>query len=53
VHIAFPASDDASVDAFDRAAVEAGYRDNGPPGERPEYHARHTAPSCSTPMVSF
>ena len=22
-----------------RAAVEAGYRDNGPPGERPVYHA--------------
>jgi hypothetical protein len=39
VHLAFPASDDASVDAFHRAAVEAGYRDNGPPGERPEYHA--------------
>jgi hypothetical protein len=23
---------------FDRAATEAGYRDNGPPGERPVYH---------------
>jgi catechol 2,3-dioxygenase-like lactoylglutathione lyase family enzyme len=39
VHIAFPASDDATVDAFHRAAIEGGYRDNGPPGERPEYHA--------------
>ncbi|MGN6430383.1 MAG: VOC family protein [Gaiellaceae bacterium] len=38
VHIAFPASDDATVDAFHRAAVEAGYPDNGPPGERPVYH---------------
>jgi catechol 2,3-dioxygenase-like lactoylglutathione lyase family enzyme len=38
LHMAFPASDDATVDAFHRAAVEAGYRDNGPPGERPRYH---------------
>jgi catechol 2,3-dioxygenase-like lactoylglutathione lyase family enzyme len=37
-HMAFPASDDASVQAFHRAGVEAGYRDNGPPGERPHYH---------------
>ena len=39
VHLAFDASDDATVDAFHRAAIEAGYRDNGAPGERPEYHA--------------
>jgi len=39
VHLAFPASDDASVEAFHRAATAAGYRDNGAPGERPEYHA--------------
>jgi len=39
VHLAFPAGDDAAVDAFHRAAVEAGYRDNGAPGERAEYHA--------------
>jgi catechol 2,3-dioxygenase-like lactoylglutathione lyase family enzyme len=38
VHIAFPAADDAAVDAFHRAAIEAGYRDNGAPGERGEYH---------------
>jgi catechol 2,3-dioxygenase-like lactoylglutathione lyase family enzyme len=38
VHLAFPAADNAAVDAFHRAAVEAGYRDNGAPGERPEYH---------------
>ena len=30
---------DATVDAFHRAAIEAGYRDNGAPGERPGYHA--------------
>jgi catechol 2,3-dioxygenase-like lactoylglutathione lyase family enzyme len=38
VHLAFPASDDAAVDAFHRAATDAGYRDNGAPGERPVYH---------------
>lgn len=39
VHLAFPATENATVDAFHRAALEAGYRDNGAPGERPEYHA--------------
>jgi catechol 2,3-dioxygenase-like lactoylglutathione lyase family enzyme len=39
VHVAFPASENATVDAFHRAAIEAGYRDNGAPGERPIYHA--------------
>ena len=38
VHIAFPAPDNAAVDAFHRTATEAGYRDNGAPGERPMYH---------------
>ena len=38
LHLAFPAADDATVDAFHRAAVAAGYRDNGAPGERPAYH---------------
>jgi catechol 2,3-dioxygenase-like lactoylglutathione lyase family enzyme len=36
-HIAFP-GDNAAVDAFHAAAVDAGYRDNGAPGERPHYH---------------
>jgi catechol 2,3-dioxygenase-like lactoylglutathione lyase family enzyme len=39
VHLAFPADDDDTVQAFHRIAVAAGYRDNGGPGERPEYHA--------------
>jgi len=39
VHVAFAAKSRDEVDAFHRAAIEAGYRDNGPPGERPEYHA--------------
>ncbi len=38
VHIAFPASENQTVDEFHREAVEAGYRDNGAPGERPVYH---------------
>jgi catechol 2,3-dioxygenase-like lactoylglutathione lyase family enzyme len=38
LHLAFSASENATVDAFHRAATEAGYRDNGPPGERPVDH---------------
>ncbi|MDQ3875623.1 MAG: VOC family protein [Actinomycetota bacterium] len=38
VHLAFPARDRPTVDEFHRAALAAGYRDNGPPGER-RYHA--------------
>jgi catechol 2,3-dioxygenase-like lactoylglutathione lyase family enzyme len=39
VHIAFGAADNATVDAFHRELVTAGYEDNGAPGERPQYHA--------------
>jgi catechol 2,3-dioxygenase-like lactoylglutathione lyase family enzyme len=38
LHLAFSASANPTVDAFHRAATEAGYRNNGPPGERPVYH---------------
>ena len=38
LHMAFPARDNATVDAFHAAATQAGYRDNGPPGERLVYH---------------
>jgi catechol 2,3-dioxygenase-like lactoylglutathione lyase family enzyme len=38
VHMAFPAADNATVDEFHSAAIGAGYRDNGAPGERPDYH---------------
>ena len=38
VHVAFSTSDRATVDEFYLAAVEAGGRDNGAPGLRPEYH---------------
>jgi catechol 2,3-dioxygenase-like lactoylglutathione lyase family enzyme len=38
VHLAFPAQSNDTVDAFHRAALDAGYRDNGAPGERTVYH---------------
>jgi predicted lactoylglutathione lyase len=31
----------AAVDAFYRAAIAAGGKDNGPPGLRPHYHANY------------
>lgn len=37
-HVAFSARDRATVDAFHRAAMAAGGRDNGGPGIRPHYH---------------
>ncbi len=43
VHVAFAAADRATVDKFHRAAVEAGGRDNGAPGLRPQYHAGYYA----------
>lgn len=39
IHLAFPATDDATVRAFHAAALAAGYEDHGAPGERPVYHA--------------
>jgi catechol 2,3-dioxygenase-like lactoylglutathione lyase family enzyme len=38
LHMAFPADDDEAVRTFHRIAIEAGYRDNGAPGERAVYH---------------
>ncbi len=38
VHLAFPVATDADVAGFHRATTAAGYRDNGAPGERLEYH---------------
>jgi catechol 2,3-dioxygenase-like lactoylglutathione lyase family enzyme len=43
LHMAFPASDNATVDAFHRDATNAGYRDNGAPGERAIYHPGYYA----------
>jgi catechol 2,3-dioxygenase-like lactoylglutathione lyase family enzyme len=41
-HLAFQAKDRAMVDAFHRAGLAAGGRDNGAPGERP-YHPGYYA----------
>ena len=43
IHVAFAARSRAAVDAFYRAALDAGGRDNGPPGLRPIYHADYYA----------
>jgi catechol 2,3-dioxygenase-like lactoylglutathione lyase family enzyme len=43
LHLAFKAESRAQVDAFYRAALEAGGKDNGPPGLRPQYHANYYA----------
>jgi catechol 2,3-dioxygenase-like lactoylglutathione lyase family enzyme len=43
VHIAIAAKDRAAVDAFYRAALAAGGKDNGAPGLRPHYHPNYYA----------
>jgi catechol 2,3-dioxygenase-like lactoylglutathione lyase family enzyme len=43
LHLAFVAQTREQVDAFHRAALAAGGRDNGPPGLRPKYHANYYA----------
>lgn len=43
LHLAFAAKTRAQVDAFHRAALEAGAKDNGAPGVRPRYHANYYA----------
>jgi len=42
-HLAFTAASRAVVDAFHRAALDAGATDNGAPGPRPQYHAGYYA----------
>lgn len=41
LHVALVARDRTTVDAFYKAALAAGARDNGPPGLRPHYHANY------------
>lgn len=43
LHLAFMAGNRQQVDAFYRAALEAGGKDNGAPGLRPHYHANYYA----------
>lgn len=40
-HVAFASGDRRTVDAFHRAALAAGGRDNGAPGLRPNYHPNY------------
>lgn len=43
LHLAFAAETRQQVDAFHRAALAAGGKDNGAPGLRPNYHANYYA----------
>ncbi len=43
LHLAFAAENRQQVEAFYRAALEAGGKDNGSPGLRPQYHANYYA----------
>jgi len=43
LHLAFTAENREQVEAFHRAALEAGGKDNGAPGLCPEYHANYYA----------
>jgi catechol 2,3-dioxygenase-like lactoylglutathione lyase family enzyme len=43
MHLAFKAENRQQVDAFYRAALEAGAKDNGAPGLRPRYHEHYYA----------
>jgi catechol 2,3-dioxygenase-like lactoylglutathione lyase family enzyme len=43
LHVAVLAKDRGAVDAFYRAALAAGGRDNGGPGLRPQYHPSYYA----------
>jgi catechol 2,3-dioxygenase-like lactoylglutathione lyase family enzyme len=42
-HLAFQAADRAMVEAFHKAALAHGGRDNGAPGERDQYHPGYYA----------
>src|SRR5688572_25276207 len=41
LHVAFATDSRAKVDAFYKAAMEAGAKDNGPPGVRTLYHPNY------------
>lgn len=43
LHLAFTAENRDQVNAFYRAALQAGATDNGAPGLRPNYHANYYA----------
>jgi catechol 2,3-dioxygenase-like lactoylglutathione lyase family enzyme len=43
LHLAFTAENRQQVEAFYHAALEAGGKDNGAPGLRPQYHGKYYA----------
>jgi catechol 2,3-dioxygenase-like lactoylglutathione lyase family enzyme len=43
LHLAFTAANRQQVEAFHRAALQAGGKDNGPPGLRPQYSGNYYA----------
>jgi catechol 2,3-dioxygenase-like lactoylglutathione lyase family enzyme len=49
IHLAFAAPDRETVDRFYEAALAAGGRDNGAPGERPHYHPGYYAAYATDP----
>src|SRR5260370_7308061 len=49
LHVAFRADTRALVDAFYRAALAVGGKDNGPPGLRPHYHEETYRPLVPDP----
>ena len=53
IHIAIAAQNRAAVDAFYRAAIAAGGKDNGAPGLRPLIIRTITRPSCSIRTVTI
>ncbi len=51
LHLAFTAENRQQVEAFYRAALKAGGKDNGAPGLCPEYHANYYAAFVIGPDV--
>ena len=49
LHLAFVAENRQQVEAFYRAALEAGGKDNGAPGLRPHYHSNYYAAFVTGP----
>ena len=43
LHLAFTADNRQQVNDFYKSALEAGAKDNGPPGVRPQYHSNYYA----------
>jgi catechol 2,3-dioxygenase-like lactoylglutathione lyase family enzyme len=49
LHLAFAAGSRQQVEAFYQAALDAGGKDNGPPGLRPQYSGRYFAAFVISP----